>query len=79
MPANAGDLGSILGSERSTGEGHGKPLLYSCLKNPTDREAWRATAHGVTESDTAEYTRTAQWQSLMWGSEESRSISQDVS
>ena len=52
MPANAGDLGSILLFKRATGEGHGKPLLYSCLKNPTDREAWRAAVHGVTKSQT---------------------------
>ena len=32
---NAGDLGSILGSERS-GEGNGNPLQYSCLENPID-------------------------------------------
>ena len=33
------------------GEGHGNPLLqYSCLENPMDREAWRATLHGVAKS-----------------------------
>ena len=40
-PANAGDtgdLGSIPGSVRSPGEGNGKPLQYSCLENPMDRE-----------------------------------------
>ena len=58
MPANARDLGSILGSERSTGEGHGKPLLYSCQKNPTDRESWWATVHGVTKSQTQLSTHT---------------------
>ena len=31
---NAGDLGSIPGSGRSPGEGHGNPLQYSCLENP---------------------------------------------
>ena len=30
---NAGDLGSILGLERSPGGGHGNPLQYSCLEN----------------------------------------------
>ena len=53
-PANARDVrdgGSIPGSGRSAGGGHGNPLLYSCLENPMDREDWRATAHGVTESD----------------------------
>ena len=42
---NAGDLGSISGSGRSPGEGN--PLQYSCLENPMDRGAWRATVHGV--------------------------------
>ena len=46
---NAGDLGSIPGSRRCPGEGNGDPLQYSCLKNPTDRGAWRATVHGVTK------------------------------
>jgi len=31
---NAGDLGSIPGSERSPGKGHGNPFQYSCLENP---------------------------------------------
>ena len=47
---SAGDLGSIPGSERSLGGGHSNPLQYSCLKNPTDRGAWRATVHGVAKS-----------------------------
>ena len=46
----AGDLGSIPGSGRSLGEGNGKPLQYSCLENPMDREAWWATVHGVAKS-----------------------------
>ena len=33
---NVGDLGSIPGLERSSGEGNGNPLQYFCLKNPTD-------------------------------------------
>ena len=37
---NAGDLGSIPGLGRFPGEGHGNPLLYSCLENPMDRGAW---------------------------------------
>ena len=44
---NAGDLGSIPGSERFPGEGNGNPLQYSCLENPMDRGAWWATVHGV--------------------------------
>ena len=37
---NAGDPGSIPGSGRSSGEGNGNPLQYSCLGNPMDRGAW---------------------------------------
>ena len=37
---NVGDLGSILGSGRSSGEGNGNPLQYYCLENPMDRGAW---------------------------------------
>ena len=44
---NGGDLGSIPGSGRSPGEGNGHPLQHSCLENPMDRGAWRATVHGV--------------------------------
>ena len=39
------DIGLIPGLGRLPGEGHGRPLQYSCLKNPTDRGAWWATAH----------------------------------
>ena len=49
-----GDQGSIPGSGRSSGEGHGNPLQYSCLENPMDGEAWQATAHRVTELDMTE-------------------------
>ena len=49
---NAGDLGSILGSRRSLGGGDGYPLQYSCLENPMDRRAWRATVHRVAKSRT---------------------------
>ena len=48
-PANAGDtrdMGLIPGLGRSPGGGHGNPLQYSCLENPMDRGAWRATVHG---------------------------------
>ena len=54
-PANAGDAedtGSVPGSGRSPGEGNGNPLHYTCLKNPMDRGAWRATLHGVTKNRT---------------------------
>ena len=49
---NVGDLGSIPGSGRSPGEGNGNPLQYSCLENPMDGGAWRATVHGVAKSRT---------------------------
>ena len=45
-------MGSVLGSERSPGGGHGNPLQYSCLENPMDRGAWRATVHEVAKSQT---------------------------
>ena len=51
-PANAGDLGSIPGSERSPGEGKGNPLQYSCLENSMDRGGWQATVLGVAKSPT---------------------------
>ena len=53
LPANvrdARDTGLIPGSGRSPGEGNGKPLQYSFLENPMDREAWLATVHGVAAS-----------------------------
>ena len=49
---NAGNLGSFPGLGRSTGEGNGNPLQYSCLENPMDREAWQATVHRVAKSRT---------------------------
>ena len=53
LPANegdAGDLGLIPGLGRSPGERNGNPLQYSCLENPMDRGAWRATIHRVAKS-----------------------------
>ena len=46
-PANARDMDLIPASGRSAGEGNGNPLLYFCLGNHTDREAWWATVLGV--------------------------------
>ena len=46
------DLGLTPGLGRSSGEGNGNPLQYSCLENPMDRGAWRATVHGVAKSQT---------------------------
>ena len=56
-PANvddARDEGSVPGAGRSPGGGHDNPLQYSCLENPMDRGAWRATVHMVAESDMTE-------------------------
>ena len=39
----------IPGLGRSSGGRHGHPLQYSCLENPMDRGAWRATVHGFTK------------------------------
>ena len=52
QPANAGDVGLILGLERFPEEGNGNPLQYSCLEDFMDRGAWRATDHEVAEFDT---------------------------
>jgi len=46
--ANTGDIrdvGSIPGSGRVPGGGHGNPLQYFFLENPMDRGAWWATVH----------------------------------
>ena len=54
-PANAGDtedLGSIPGSGRPPGGGHGNPLQYSCREKPMDRGVWWAAVQGVTKSRT---------------------------
>ena len=53
LRANAGDKrdeGSITGSGRFPGGGHGNPLQYSCLENPMDGGAGWATVPGVTKS-----------------------------
>ena len=47
---NAGDPGLTPGWERSPGEGNGSSPQYSCLENPMDRRAWRATVYGITRS-----------------------------
>ena len=55
LPTNAEDTrdaGSIPGSGRSPGDGHGNPLQYSCLENSIDRGAWQAVVHRVAKSQT---------------------------
>ena len=47
-----GDSSLIPGLGTSLGGGNGSPLQYSCLGNPMDREACRATVHGLTKSQT---------------------------
>ena len=52
-PAKVGDLvytGSVFGWGRAPEEGHGNPLWYSCLENPTDRIAWQATVYRLAKS-----------------------------
>ena len=67
-PANAGDVGSVPGLERSPGVGNGNPLQYSYLESSMYRGgAWWATAHGVSRSRTqlsnGSHTHT-QWHNL---------------
>ena len=53
LPANAGDIrdsGWIPGLGRSSGDGYGNLLQYSCLKNPMDRGAWQSMVYRVTKS-----------------------------
>jgi len=47
---DTGNMGSIPGSGRSPGGGHGNPLQYSCLENPMDRGVWWAIVHRVTKN-----------------------------
>ena len=46
------NTGLIPGSGRPPGGGHGNPLKYSCLENPTDRGAWQTIVHRVAQSQT---------------------------
>ena len=54
---NVRDLGSFPESRRVPGEGNGKPLQYSCLRNPIDRLVWWAIVHGVPKFRTLFKTR----------------------
>ena len=72
-PTNVGDAreaGSIPGSGRSPGGGHGNPLQYSCLENPMDRGAWRAIVHDIAKSQTWLYAHMC----CRWGLRDSETI-----
>ena len=60
LPANAGyarDVGSIPGSGRFPGGGHGYPFQYPCLANSMNRGAWQAACPwGHKELDSTEAT-----------------------
>ena len=56
---NVEDRGSIPGSGRPSGGGHGNPLQCSCLENPHGERGWRAAVHGVAELDTPERASTS--------------------
>ena len=47
LPANTGDVRSVLALGRYRGEGDGNPLQYCCLGNPMHRGAWWAAVHGA--------------------------------
>ena len=55
---DAKDAGSIPGLGRSSGEGSGNALQYSCLESSMDRGAWWATVHSATKSQTQLSTRS---------------------
>ena len=57
---NAGELSSIPGLGRATGERNGNPFQYYCLEKPMDRGAWQATVHGVAKS----WTRLSDFTSI---------------
>ena len=52
LPAMQETQGLVPGSGRSSGEGNGNPLQYSCLKNSMDSGTWWATVYGVAKSQT---------------------------
>ena len=47
LPADVADIGLIPGSGKTLGETNVNTLQYSCLGNPLERGAWRATVHGA--------------------------------
>ena len=54
------DEGSIPRWGRPLAGGNGYSFQYSCLANSMDRGAWRATVHGVIESQTQQATKQQQ-------------------
>ena len=52
LPADAGDVGLILRTGRSPGEGNGNPLQYSLLENSVDRGAWKTLVYEAVKSQT---------------------------
>ena len=67
LPANTKDVrdvGTIPGSGRSPGGGHGNPLQYCCLENPMDRGTWEAIVHWVTKSEMTELTVHTKWDQM---------------
>ena len=76
LPAKAGDIrdmGSIPGSGRSPGGGHGNPLQYSCLENSMDRGAWQALSIGLQRIGHDTHTITL-WGDTLNKIDESRAI-----
>ena len=63
-PANTGGTGSMPGSGRSPGGGHGYPLQSSCLENPMERGAWRTTGHRVAKSQTRQCVHIDGWHAV---------------
>ena len=62
---DTGDLGSVIGSGRSPGEGNGNPPQYSCLEKPHGQRSLAGyIVHRVTESDMAEATQHAHTHTL---------------
>ena len=74
---------SYQGRPAHSGEGNDNPLQYSCLENPTDREAWRAIVHGVAKSwaswanvhTCSQYTSTGEESQNIWRSMKQQSVS----
>ena len=61
LPGNTGDMGSIPGSGKSPGGGHGSPLQHSCLQNTHgQRSLAGCSPWGRKGSDTTEQLSTAQ-------------------